>query len=67
MSTIQLHEHEATAIRIRRLGLTQAKIAKRMNRSQNSVSLALKGKRPQLLGRIVRYLDKMASERVSRK
>lgn len=45
--------------RAERLGLTRSALAKRHRRSLASISLAFKGKRPGLLGRIAQHVEKI--------
>jgi len=44
-------------LRIRRLGISQSYLAKKLHRSKSSVSYALSGKRRKFLKRILRHLE----------
>jgi predicted transcriptional regulator len=55
----QADERWAVFARAKRLGITQKRMARELNRTQGSISKAFKGEKPTLLGRIVRFLDRV--------
>lgn len=60
--------HEELYMRARRLGKTQTRIAKELDRTPTTISMAFKGKRPVALARIKTYLDRVerkASEKTT--
>ncbi len=44
-------------LRMRRIGITQCYLAKKLDRSKSSISYALSGKRKKILERIIRHLN----------
>lgn len=56
-------DHDQVFLRMRRIGITQCYLAKKLNRTKSSISYALSGKRKNLLERIIRHLDYLEAKK----
>lgn len=59
-------DHDEIYLRARKIGITQARIAKELNRTPTTISRALRGERPVALARIDRFISRLERKAAER-
>jgi hypothetical protein len=63
---VELEKHFLLQAQLKKLGMTQISLAKRLRRSDTTIALAFGGKRPHTLVRIERFINREQNNRLRR-